>query len=167
MAALHRISKFMPSEKLTMKYLGIVVLTLFCTICRVVLADEIKLEQPTQILIIEHAYQPFISNAIASKVGYLTVRNNSSEPQRIVKAVSQDFESISIHQSVINDDLASMHSIDSLFLDPGQTVDLAPGGLHLMLYNSVRDQRVGDSSKIFFELENGVLVPFELKVVEP
>ena len=66
-------------------------------------------------------------------VGYLTLTNHSAEPVEITGAASPQFDRIEIHESVIEDDMATMRALDSLLVLPGESVVLQQGGKHLML----------------------------------
>jgi copper(I)-binding protein len=65
--------------------------------------------------------------------GYLSITNNTDDTISISRVGSSHFESIQIHESVLEDGIAKMHRLDELTIPAHSTVKLEPGGKHLML----------------------------------
>ena len=65
--------------------------------------------------------------------GYLSITNNTADTVRISRVESAHFESVQIHESVVEDGIAKMHRLDELTIPARSTVKLEPGGKHLML----------------------------------
>jgi copper(I)-binding protein len=66
--------------------------------------------------------------------GFLSIRNEGSSEDRLVSASSSAVESVEIHEMSMTDGQMQMRALpDGLPIPAGATVDLAPGGLHLML----------------------------------
>lgn len=70
---------------------------------------------------------------ISMSAGYLSLTNNTSEVVRITRVVSEQYQSVELHESIVQDGVARMRSLPELSIAPGETVTLAPGGKHLML----------------------------------
>ena len=64
---------------------------------------------------------------------YLSLTNNSDETIRISRVNSAQYESVQLHETTIENDVARMRSIAFLEIAAGETVTLQPGGKHLML----------------------------------
>jgi copper(I)-binding protein len=62
-----------------------------------------------------------------------------------------------------------MRSLDELRVGAGESVALAPGGLHLMLMRPKRTLRAGDAAEVEFVLKDGSRqrVSFEVKADAP
>ena len=71
--------------------------------------------------------------------GYFKLTNNSRQPIVITHVTSPQFESVEMHESVIEDGVARMVGLDQLDLEPGATVEFVPGGKHLMLMRPADD----------------------------
>lgn len=65
--------------------------------------------------------------------GYLSITNNTDDMISITRVESTHFESVQIHESVLEDGIAKMHRLDALTIPAHSTVKLEPGGKHLML----------------------------------
>lgn len=65
--------------------------------------------------------------------GYVTIINTGSEPDRLIGGSSVIAGKFEIHESTLVDGVAKMRPLkDGLVINPGQTVDLQPGGTHIM-----------------------------------
>lgn len=69
----------------------------------------------------------------AMAAGYLALTNNTRDPITITRVASPQFESVAMHETVIEDGVARMRALGELTLAPGETVRFEPGGKHLML----------------------------------
>ena len=65
--------------------------------------------------------------------GYITLSNNTRALIKLTHIVSPNFESIEIHESIVDNGIAKMQRIDSLSIQAGSTSKLERGGKHLML----------------------------------
>lgn len=64
---------------------------------------------------------------------YLRIENGSTKSDRLLKVSTTVAASASVHQTEIVDDVARMHEVAMLHVAPGEKIDFAPGGLHIML----------------------------------
>jgi hypothetical protein len=67
--------------------------------------------------------------------GYLSLTNATSQRILITKVMSPNFESVEMHESVLEDGISRMYKLGEVAILPGQTVHFEPGGMHLMLRN--------------------------------
>lgn len=65
--------------------------------------------------------------------GYVSLRNNTDAPISISKIVSPEFESVEIHESLLENGIAKMRRIDELSIPAHSSLILERGGKHLML----------------------------------
>jgi len=78
-----------------------------------------------------YAYAPL--TATSPGVAYFTLTNSSDADIAVSGFASDCFASVELHRSVTENGIARMESVSKLIIEPGSTVRLAPGGLHLML----------------------------------
>ena len=64
---------------------------------------------------------------------YLSLTNSSARTIRISRVTSDQFESVQLHETRIEDGVARMRAIPVLEISAGATVTLQRGGKHLML----------------------------------
>ena len=69
--------------------------------------------------------------------GYLEISNRSGSNIRITRVSSPDYEAIEMHETIVEDGVASMREIPVLEIADGETVVFERGGKHLMLMKPV------------------------------
>lgn len=68
---------------------------------------------------------------------YLSLTNTTNQTITITRVSSPSFESVQIHESVLEGGIARMVPLKSLTIPPGQTMPLARGAKHLMLLRPI------------------------------
>ncbi len=96
--------------------------------------------------------------------GYMELRNNRSRPQLLVAASSSDFESATIHRTIIKDGIAGMVHAPQVELTANASLIFAPGGYHLMLMKPKRTLRAGDPVVVKLEFRGGLVLPVAFEV---
>ena len=66
-----------------------------------------------------------------SSAGYLSITNNGDTDASLVE-VRADFPRVMIHDTKMENDVASMFHVDEIVIPAGETVTFAPGGKHVM-----------------------------------
>ncbi len=89
--------------------------------------------------------------------GYASVKNAGTEARQIVSARSPDFDRVKMHSMSMDDGVMRMRKLDHLDLPAGESVELAPGGLHLMLFGPKREFAADD--KIVLEISTCAEAP--------
>lgn len=109
---------------------------------------------------------PWIQNlppSVPVRAGYMTLTNPDAQSVKIVALRGDDFERIEIHRSVMRDGTMHMEQLPELEVGAGESLRLAPGGLHLMLY-PLAPTRPGDSHRISIEFGDGSRRVIEMTV---
>ena len=65
--------------------------------------------------------------------GYLSLTNASSQRILITKVISPNFESVEMHETILEDGISRMVRLSEIAILPGRTVHFEPGGKHLMI----------------------------------
>lgn len=95
-------------------------------------------------------------------VGFLTIANGGAEDDRLLSASSEVAGETQIHEMVVFDDVMRMRPLPGgLPIPAGGTVELAPGGFHLMLMDLRRPLVEGTTVEVTltFERAGRVVVP--------
>ncbi len=101
---------------------------------------------------------PWIKNlppSVPLRAGYMTIHNSQTHAIVIVSIRSEAFARIEIHRSIEQDGMMSMVTMPNIRIEAGASVQLAPGGLHLMMMNPYQPTRVGDIVNATIILEDG------------
>jgi copper(I)-binding protein len=95
---------------------------------------------------------------------YLELRNEAPAADRLVGALSPIAERIEIHEHRMADGVMSMGAVPSVDLPTGETVSLAPGGRHLMLFGLSRPLGPGERFSLTLRFQAGGEITVEAKV---
>jgi copper(I)-binding protein len=63
--------------------------------------------------------------------------NNTTQAIKITQVSSPQFDSVEMHESVVEDGMARMYALGDLTILAGRTVQFEPGAKHLMLMRPV------------------------------
>ena len=85
----------------------------------------------------------------AMGVIYFRIDNGSTKSDRLLKLNTSVAASAGVHRTEIVDDVARMREVAVLHVAPGEKVEFAPGGLHVMLMGLKKPLVAGKT----FELE--------------
>ncbi|AVO46975.1 DUF1775 domain-containing protein [Phreatobacter cathodiphilus] len=97
--------------------------------------------------------------------GYLTVTNGGSAPDRLVGGSAAFAERVEIHEMATQNGVMTMRALGGgLVIAPGQSVELKPGGLHVMFMGLRTQLTEGRSVKVTLEFEKAGKVEVEMAV---
>jgi copper(I)-binding protein len=105
-----------------------------------------------------------MDKGVSSLAGYLIVKNTGSVDDQLL-GVSADFAgTIMLHETVINNDVASMHEVRSIDVPAGQTVTLQSGGFHIMFMNLKSIPNVGDKVTLTLTFQKAGVINVQAEV---
>jgi len=99
--------------------------------------------------------------------GYGRISNTCETAVTVKSAQSSAFANVSLHESSQDNDVSRMRDSEGLTLEAGQSVELAPGGLHLMLSDPSSPLEEGQSVPLELTLIDGSTVSAQLHVHGP
>ncbi|WP_418318432.1 copper chaperone PCu(A)C [Piscinibacter sakaiensis] len=110
-----------------------------------------------------HARATAVGQSVGS--GYLSLRNTGSGADRLVSAKSPIAATVELHSMRMEGDVMRMRQLDAVDLPAGQTVELKPGGLHLMLTGLKGPLKAGAvfDLTLVFEKAGSVTVPVKVE----
>ncbi len=79
---------------------------------------------------------------------YMHIHNRLKENVSLLSVDCDQYDTIEIHKTVMEGELASMVKIEALEVPAGEHVDLKPGGLHIMLIGVKKRPVAGDEVKL-------------------
>jgi len=106
----------------------------------------------------------------AAKVGggYAEIRNDGSEPDRLVSVTAEVAGRVEIHEMGVKDGIMTMRPVEGGVPVPADgTAALAPGGYHLMLLELKRPLKAGESfaGTMTFEKAGTIPVTFDVQAI--
>lgn len=108
-------------------------------------------------LSVSGAYVPEPPPMARTAAAYFAVHNGSTHPARIVRAEGACADAIEIHRTTLEDNVARMMPVPELTIAPGETLTLAPGGLHVMLHGAALAP--GETCRFALVLADGSELP--------
>ena len=98
------------------------------------------------------------------RAGYMTIYNAQTHALSVIAIRSDAFASVEIHQTISQDGMMRMEPVPVLKIEPHATVQLAPGGLHLMMMNPTEPTKPGEVLEIVIELDDGSMQSLNMTV---
>ncbi len=108
--------------------------------------------EPQRLTIAEGWARPTPPGASVA-AAYVVINNASKRSERLLAISSARAGSVSVHRTVIENDIASMRAVPLLHLAAGERVVMAPGGLHLMLMQLQAPLQAGEEFTLKFKFE--------------
>jgi copper(I)-binding protein len=102
--------------------------------------------------------------SVPVRAGYMTLYNPDSSAVSIVAIRSVAFASVEIHQTIAQDGMMRMEKVKVLNIEAGTQVQLAPGGLHLMMIEPNQPTRPGELLEITILLDDGSEQSLQMQV---
>lgn len=96
--------------------------------------------------------------------GYLSLHNRSSKDVRVIGLRSPLADHVEVHEMKSDSGQMKMRRLDELKIPAGQTVQLIPGGLHLMFFGTKGQVVAGDSVAVTLSLDDGSQLALDLPV---
>lgn len=100
--------------------------------------------------------------------GYIEITNRGDSPDRLVSLTTPSAQKTEIHEMVMRDGVMHMRAMpNGIEIAPGQTVKLAPGGLHLMFVDLKNPLKQGDqlNATLVFAKAGKLDVVFEVEAL--
>lgn len=96
--------------------------------------------------------------------GYLTIKNNGAEDDKLVKATADVATKVVPMDEVVKNGVGTMTDIPELVVPAHGSFVLSPGHAHLMLYTTGRTLKPGDQVKLTLTFEHAGTVTLTLPV---
>lgn len=104
------------------------------------------------------------AGANATGAGFLTIRNTGATPDRLLSASSPIAGRVELHTMSMDGGVMRMRPVEAIPVPAGGTVQLAPGGLHIMLVGLAQPLVQGGRAPLTLRFERAGEVRVELAV---
>nr|WP_245217416.1 copper chaperone PCu(A)C [Rheinheimera maricola] len=123
------------------------------------------LADSTAALSTNNAYvrQPMPGRTVTA--GYFVLHNHSAQDVRLIGASSSAFSRAELHSHSHKDGMMRMEQVDEIIIVSGGNVELAPGGLHLMLFEPVATLEIGQTVPMQLHFADGQQLTLAMPVV--
>ena len=98
---------------------------------------------------------------------YMSITNNGSDDVTLVSVSAEGVGMAQIHETTVDEnDMASMNEMeDGILIPAGETVDLMPGGLHVMLMELENDLVEGETVALTLEFDDETTIELDVPIV--
>ncbi len=121
-----------------------------------------------QRLLIDHPWARATPQGTMVGAGYLTVRNRGKTADRLLSAATPVAGKVEIHEMAVKDGVATMRPVEGgISIAPGKSVELKPGGYHLMFMDLKAPLKAGENvpGSVVFEKAGKVEVEFVVEAI--
>lgn len=89
------------------------------------------------------------------RAGYATLHNAGDAAITVNAVTAEGFADTSLHETVMVADVSQMRPVGDLIIEPGASVDFAPGGKHIMLMQPTKSPDGRAKVAITFSFADG------------
>src|ERR1700744_5408459 len=134
---------------------------LACLFAAPLRAEEVKAGD----LVITRSWSRATPHGAKTGGGYLTIENKGATPDRLIGGSADVAGKLEVHEVAMAGRVMKVLPLDKgLAIDPGQTVKLAPGGYHLMMFDLKSPLKQGDTLPVTLTFEKAGKVNVSLAV---
>jgi copper(I)-binding protein len=149
------------SEEDAMKLAPFVFAAMVGVVSGVALADDYKLGD----LEIDHPWSRATPKGAKTAAGYAVIKNNGAEPDRLVGGSLSAAGEAQVHEMKMENGIMKMRPLaNGLEVKPGESVELTPGGYHLMFMSLKQPLEKGQYAKGSLKFEKAGSVDVEFSV---
>jgi copper(I)-binding protein len=112
---------------------------------------------------IDHPYARATGAGQSTGGGYMKLVNGGAT-DRLVAASADVSKAVELHEMKMAGDVMKMRQVDAIALQAGQTVELKPGGYHVMFIGLKAPLKAGDSFPVKLKFERAGEVTVDVKV---
>src|SRR5215470_2783482 len=124
-------------------------------------ADDVKAGD----LVITQAWTRATPGGAKTGGGFLTIENKGSSADKLVGVSADAAGKVEVHEMAMDGGVMKMRPVEGgLTIDPGKTVKLAPGGLHLMMMDLKSPLKQGEKLPVTLQFEKAGKVAVTLDV---
>jgi copper(I)-binding protein len=118
-------------------------------------------------LVVSNAWSRPTPAGMGMGVGYFTVTNRGSRTDTLIHASTPAAAGVEFHESLLVDGMARMRPREAIPVPAGGTVQLQPGGLHLMLVGLKAPLAAGSKVPLTLTFRGAGTIQVELAVGAP
>lgn len=98
---------------------------------------------------------------------YMHIENTADQPDVLLSVTTDVSDDAQIHQTTVDaSGVAKMEHMENGIEIPAQgSIDLAPGGYHIMMMNLKRPLAMGETIHLTLSFQSGVTISFDVPVM--
>lgn len=118
-------------------------------------------------IIVTDATVRLLPPGVPNTAAYFSLQNPSDTKQTLI-GVSADFATkAEIHNHILVDDMMRMQQQSEVVIQPGESIQFSPGGLHIMLFGLKQPLSEGQSVVFSLQTSDGESISVIANVAKP
>jgi copper(I)-binding protein len=113
---------------------------------------------------IDNAWTRATPPGAKTAAGYMTIRNQSSSPDRLIRAASPLAARVEMHVHLHDGDVMRMRQVKGYDIPAQGSLELKPGGAHLMFVDVKRSFKEGEKIPVTLRFERAGEMKVEFRV---
>jgi copper(I)-binding protein len=113
---------------------------------------------------IDNAWTRATPPGAKTAAGYMTIRNQSSSPDRLIRAASPLAARVEMHVHLHDGDVMRMRQVKGYDIPANGSLELKPGGAHLMFVDVKRPFKEGEKIPVTLRFERAGEMKVEFRV---
>ena len=122
------------------------------------------IQAESKMLAIDHGWIREMPPGVPTAAAYMLITNQSGEDIILIGASSSVSDKAEIHEIRMQDQVMQMRKKDEIVIKKGESVEFAPGKIHLMLVGVKQQLKQGDNIEIELELKDQPPVKINIPV---
>ena len=102
-----------------------------------------------------------------NSAAYMIIRNETEQDDRLLGVECDAARVVELHETSMQGDMMQMRMVTAIDIPAGESVELKPGGLHVMLIDLQRDLEAGGTLALILVFENAGRVSVEAEIRSP
>ena len=123
------------------------------TACCLLLTIAAHAGEAPKALVVSDVWMRASLGQVPTTTAYLKIENRGPAEDKLVSVSTPVAAMSHLHDSANTNGIMSMAAVAALPIKPGQTVELAPGGLHIMVMNLKAPLKVGETVPLTLKFE--------------
>jgi copper(I)-binding protein len=118
-------------------------------------------------VIVTDATVRLLPPSVPNTAAYFSIQNSSDTTKILIGASAAFATKAEIHNHIMVNDMMRMEQQSEVVINSGQSVQFAPGGLHIMLFGLKQPLSEGESVAISLQTKDGESIIISAKVARP
>ncbi|MCB1541422.1 MAG: copper chaperone PCu(A)C [Rhodoblastus sp.] len=113
---------------------------------------------------LEHPWSRAAPKGAPVGAGYVTLKNGGAAADKLISATADVAGRVEIHEMTMDNGVMKMRPVNGLEIPAGKSVELKPGGYHIMFMQLKKPLVAGETVKSVLTFEKAGAVPVEFKI---
>ena len=125
--------------------------------------EPVPSDTPAEMMI-QDGWVRAVEDVSGGTAAYFILHNGTESDRSLIAVEAEIADRAELHESRLEDGLLRMRPVDNIPVASNSSVELAPGGYHVMLLDLRQPLSAGDSVEIILHLDDGTILNEKLHV---